>query len=130
MQYSLHVTCAPYSQQGNLTALNFATALIKSGHTLNRVFFSSDGVLTGSNLTVIPQDEIDIPAQWQALATDHQVELILCVSACLKRGIIDQGEASRYETSAHNMAPSFTLSGLGQLAEAAITSDRLVTFGA
>ncbi|OUS26037.1 sulfurtransferase TusD [Gammaproteobacteria bacterium 45_16_T64] len=129
MNFALHVTCSPYSHQGNLSALNFAKALLKTEHQLGRVFFSSDGVHTGCSLAVVPQDEIDIPAQWSELALQHNVELILCVSACLKRGILDKDESIRYEKNAHNVSKPFVISGLGQLAEAAITSDRLVTFG-
>ena len=129
MKFALHITCAPYSKQGNLSGLNFAKAVVKKGHTLTRVFFSSDGVHTGSQLTVIPQDEIDIPAAWTELATTHNIELILCISACLKRGLLDQDEAARYEKQASNIRQPFIISGLGQLAEAAITNDRLVTFG-
>ena len=129
MKFALHITCSPYSKQGNLSGLKFAKAVLEKGHTLTRVFFSSDGVHTGSQLTVIPQDEIDIPSAWSELATTHNIELILCISACLKRGLLDQDEADRYEKEAANIRQPFVISGLGQLAEAAITNDRLVTFG-
>ncbi|OUR92473.1 sulfurtransferase TusD [Gammaproteobacteria bacterium 42_54_T18] len=129
MKFALHITCAPYSKQGNLSGLNFARAVIEKGHTLTRVFFSSDGVQTGSQLTVIPQDEIDIATAWSELAIANNIELILCISACLKRGLLDQDEAERYEKQASNIRQPFIISGLGQLAEAAITNDRLVTFG-
>ncbi|PCJ47188.1 MAG: sulfurtransferase complex subunit TusD [Moraxellaceae bacterium] len=129
MNFALHVTCAPYSKQGNLSALNFARALIEKDHRLTRVFFSSDGVHTGSQLVVCPQDEIDIPACWSELASTNNIELILCISACLKRGLLDEGEAERYEKGSANIRAPFIISGLGQLAEAAITNDRLVTFG-
>ncbi len=129
MKFALHITCAPYNKQGNLSGLNFAKAVIEKGHTLTRVFFSSDGVQTGSQLTVIPQDEIDIPSAWSELAKANNIELILCISACLRRGILDQDEAIRYEKQGSNIRQPFIISGLGQLAEAAITNDRLVTFG-
>lgn len=129
MKFALHITCAPYSKQGNLSGLNFARAVIEKGHTLTRVFFSSDGVQTGSQLTVIPQDEVDIPTAWSELAKTNGIELILCISACLRRGILDQDEAARYEQQTSNIRQPFIISGLGQLAEAAITNDRLVTFG-
>ncbi len=129
MKFALHITCAPYSKQGNLSGLNFAKAVIEEGHTLTRVFFSSDGVHTGSQLSVAPQDDIDIAAAWSELASNNNIELILCISACLKRGLLDQDEAERYEKQAANIRQPFIISGLGQLAEAAITNDRLVTFG-
>jgi len=130
MKFALHVTSAPYSSQGNLSALNFAKALAKKNHTLTRVFFSSDAVLTGSALTVPPQDEINLSEAWSDLAKTGDIELILCISACLRRGIVDETEAERYQLASNNLRPGFIISGLGQLAEAAIINDRLVTFGA
>ena len=39
------------------------------------------------------------------------------------------GEAERNGKDANNLAPGFRISGLGQLVEAAVECDRLVTFG-
>ena len=130
MKFALHVTSAPYSNQGNLSALNFAKALVEKEHTLTRVFFSSDAVLTGSSLVVPPQDEINLTQAWSDLGNKNNIELILCISACLRRGIVDETEAERYQLTGNNLHPGFIISGLGQLAEAAIVNDRLVTFGA
>jgi tRNA 2-thiouridine synthesizing protein D len=48
----------------------------------------------------------------------------------LRRGIINATEAERYEKQGHNLTDEFVLSGLGQLVEAGLESDRLITFGA
>jgi tRNA 2-thiouridine synthesizing protein D len=53
----------------------------------------------------------------------------VCVASALRRGMLDPTEASRYEHDAASVAPEFTISGLGQLIDAAIDCDRLVTFG-
>jgi len=42
---------------------------------------------------------------------------------------LDEGEAKRHGKDADNIAPSFRISGLGQLVEAGIVADRLVVFG-
>ncbi len=129
MIFSLHVVTGPYSNQSNLTALRFCQASLKKGHSIRRVFFSGDGVFTGSNLAVAPQDEIDLYQQWQELANTEGVELVVCISACLRRGILNASESARYEKGAFNLSDAFVLSGLGQLVEAGLESDRLITFG-
>lgn len=129
MIFALNVLSPPYSSQGALTALRFAQAAINSGHQVSRVFFSGEGVLNGSALGVPPQDEINIYQRWQMLAKNHGVELILCISACLKRGMINESEQLRYGLSSRNIAEHFTVAGLGQLAESTIVADRLLTFG-
>ena len=129
MKFSLHVSASPFSSQSHLTALNFAEAIAMTEHTLDRVFFSGDAVYIGNQLVVPPQGEEDVRARWLAIADQTKAELILCVSASLKRGIIDATESDRYEKPAYTVVPPFIISGLGQLVEAGITSDRLVTFG-
>lgn len=130
MIFSIHVVTAPYSHQSVLSALRFTQAVLRGGHSIKRVFFSGDGVFVGTDLASPPQDEPDLYLQWQSLAKDHGVELVVCISACLRRGIINASEAERYEKAGHNLSDAFILSGLGQLVEAGIESDRLVTFGA
>lgn len=130
MIFSVHVVTSPYSHQSALTALRFCEAAIKAEHQIKRVFFSGDGVLVGTGLATPPQDEVDLYRAWQLLAREHKVELVVCISACLRRGIINESEAERYEKHSHNLTDEFVLSGLGQLVEAGLESDRLITFGA
>lgn len=130
LTFSLAVYGAPFSAQSNQTAYAFAKALIADGHTLQRVFFYQDAIHTASGLAVPPQDEMDLTQDWQRLAREHQVELAVCIAASLRRGLLSQAEAERYTKPASNLAPEFEIVGLGQLLDAAVTSDRLVTFGA
>ncbi|UZE97898.1 sulfurtransferase complex subunit TusD [Alkalimarinus alittae] len=129
MNYSLVVLGAPYSTASATTALNFAKALLSSGHHIFRVFFYHDGVHSANKLTTTPQDEINIPQQWQALKEEYNVDLVVCIAAGVKRGILDSSEAERHEKNCSNMSNAFELSGLGQLVEATEQSDRVVTFG-
>jgi tRNA 2-thiouridine synthesizing protein D len=55
--------------------------------------------------------------------------MVVCVAAAQRRGVVDEGEAQRNGKDATNIHPRFRISGLGQLVEAAIQSDRLVVFG-
>jgi tRNA 2-thiouridine synthesizing protein D len=129
MIFSLAIYSAPYSSQASSSAYHFAKALLAEGHQLSRVFFYGDGVHTASSLTAPPQDETNLTENWQILACQHQIDLVVCIAAALKRGLLNEEEAVRYEKSASNLAKGFILSGLGQLVDATISSDRLITFG-
>jgi tRNA 2-thiouridine synthesizing protein D len=129
MIFSLAIYAAPYSSQASDSAYRFALALLENGHRLYRVFFYHDAVHTASILTTPPQDEINFTQSWQKLAIEHNVDLVVCIAAALKRGLINQQEAARYDKSTFNLADGFEISGLGQLVDAAVMSDRLITFG-
>lgn len=130
MKFSIVVHGAPYSTQASLSALHFATAVLEEGHELYRVFFYQDGVYNANRLVTPPQDETDIVSRWSNFGLENDVDLVTCIASSLRRGILDGTEAERYEKPAGNMAPGFVISGLGQLIEACITSDRVMTFGA
>jgi tRNA 2-thiouridine synthesizing protein D len=129
MIFSLNVYASPCSSQASYSAYRYALALLECGHTLYRVFFYHDAAYTASNLTTPPQDELNLTENWQALARKHNVDLVVCIAAALKRGLLNQQEAMRYHKPAFNLAEDFDISGLGQLVDAAIISDRLITFG-
>lgn len=129
MIFSILIYGAAHNSQAAHTAYRFAQAALESGHTLHRVFFYGDSVEVASSLNAPQRDEVDIHACWKALAQTHQLDLVVCIAAALKRGVIDQNEARRHEKASHNIEAPFTLSGLGQLTEAALVSDRLITFG-
>ncbi|WP_432473683.1 sulfurtransferase complex subunit TusD [Amphritea sp. HPY] len=130
MIFSIVITGAPYSSQSADTALRFATSALSQGHQIHRVFFYADAVHTASSLAAPPQDETNIPQNWSQLAQQHNLDLVVCIAAAVRRGIMDDNEARRYEKETGNLAENFTLSGLGQLVEAGIVSDRVITFGA
>jgi len=118
MKFSLLVSEGPYTHQAADTAWQFANAAIAKGHEVKRVFFYHDGVYNATKLTEPPQDDRHVVNRWSKLAADHQVDLVVCVAAALRRGIKDEV-----------LAAGFRISGLGQLVDAGIKSERLVTFG-
>ena len=126
MILALLVTAPPQHEQA-WHALHFCEATIAKGHTIERVFFYGDGVLHGNLLNTPPQDEANLAPRWAALAANG-TELVICVAAALKRGILDEGNARRFEKPVANLAPGFIISGLGQLAESLVTADRVVSF--
>lgn len=125
---ALLVTAAPGTDAAR-HALRFADAALAAGHRLERVFFYRDGVGHANVLRTPPQDEINELPGWQALAREHGTELIVCIAAALRRGVLDADEAARQEKPSQNLAEGFTLSGLGQLAEATLLADRVISFG-
>ncbi|WP_025376648.1 sulfurtransferase complex subunit TusD [Yersinia hibernica] len=127
-KYCLLVTGPAYGTQQASSAYQFAQAVINSGHHLVSVFFYREGVLNANQLTAPANDEFDLVRAWQKLATEQAVTLNVCVAAALRRGISDQHEADQLNLAAANLQPGFTLSGLGALAEAALTCDRMVQF--
>jgi tRNA 2-thiouridine synthesizing protein D len=129
MNFSLVILAAPYSSQASYSAYRFAQALLQQGHSLHRVFFYRDAVHTATNLASSPKDEFDLYSAWQALAQKYQLDLVVCIAAALRRGITNQEEANRYDLPSANLAKEFSISGLGQLVEAAALSDRVVSFG-
>lgn len=128
MRFALMVTGPAYGTQQASSALQFARALLAAGHELVSVFFYREGVYNANQLTSPASDEFDLVRAWQALNQEHGVDLHICVAAALRRGVSDANEAQRLGLSAANLNDGFSLSGLGALAQAALTCDRMVQF--
>jgi tRNA 2-thiouridine synthesizing protein D len=129
MKFSILINEGPYTHQASDSAYQFAKAILAKGHEIFRIFFYHDGVNNATRLTTPPQDDRNIVNRWSKLAEENKLDLVVCVAAAQRRGIVDEGEAKRNGKDATNLAPGFRISGLGQLVEAGIQSDRLVTFG-
>ncbi|MBX2835742.1 MAG: sulfurtransferase complex subunit TusD [Gammaproteobacteria bacterium] len=129
MKFAVLVNEGPYQHQAADSAYQFVSAALAAGHEVMRVFFYHDGVNNGSRLTTPPQDDRHIQQRWTDLASEQNVDLVLCVAACQRRGMVDDGERDRNGKDATNIAEGFRISGLGQLIEAGIEADRLITFG-
>lgn len=129
MKLTVVVYSAPYSSQAAWSAYQFTRAALTAGHEIYRLFFYADGVHNTNSLSIPPQDEFDLVKAWQSLIAEHQIDAISCVSSALKRGVVDVQEAARYERTCNNLISEVTLSGLGQLVDATLVSDRVVSFG-
>jgi tRNA 2-thiouridine synthesizing protein D len=129
MKFGILVNEGPYQHQASDSAYLFAKAAIAKGHEVFRVFFYHDGVNNASRLTAPPTDDRNIVNRWSQLAQDHNIDMVVCIAAAQRRGMMDDNEAKRQGKDASNIAPAFRISGLGQLVEAGIQADRLVTFG-
>jgi tRNA 2-thiouridine synthesizing protein D len=118
MKFGILVNEGPFTHQASDTAYHFTKAALEKGHEICRVFFYHDGVNNANRLSEPQSDDRNLVALWSELAETHDVDLVVCVAAALRRGIKDE-----------IVAPGFRISGLGQLIEAGILSDRLVVFG-
>ena len=129
MKLSVLVNEGPYQHQSADSAIQFTKAALEKGHEVMRVFFYHDGVNNGTRYAVPPQDDRNITEQWTALAKAHDLDLVVCIAAAQRRGILDENEAKRQGKDGDNIAEGFRISGLGQLIEAGIQSERMVIFG-
>lgn len=129
MSLSILILAAPYSSQGAYTAYQFTKAALESGNEIFRVFFYQDGIHNGSNVATPPQDEFNLYNAWQDLKRKYDLDLVVCIAAAARRGLINEQEALRHNKKNSNLSDEFTLSGLGQLIEACKISDKVITFG-
>ena len=131
MKFGIVINEGPYTHQAADSAYQFVKAALAKGHEVFRVFFYHDGVNTGTRLGVPPQDDRNITNQWTTLAQENELDLVVCIAAAQRRGVLDADEVKRHGKGegSSNLAPGFRISGLGQLIEAAIQADRIVVFG-
>ena len=122
MSTLLLITSAPTSIHA-WHAVGLAQAL-KSKQVDFRVFFYQDAVAVANNLIWSPDDQRNLADEWKKLS----IRLPVCVSAALARGITDQDNALRHQIQSHNLVQNFELVGLGELADAIESADRMIQF--
>jgi tRNA 2-thiouridine synthesizing protein D len=127
--YSLVVLSSPTGGLNSRNAAEFAHSAIERGHSIHRVFFLDEGVFAGSNTTVALHDQANPVERWVELAEKYAVDMVLCVTSALRRGVLDENESSRNDKPGPSAHPAFQISGLGQLVDAITESDRMITFG-
>ena len=106
MEISLIIRTSPENAHRLATVHRFIQAAIEQGHTIRQCFFQSEGVLAAARPEGL--------AEWQQIADSTRAELLLC-SQAVEEHAIDPGGP-------------FQIGGLGALVEAAVRSDRLVSF--
>lgn len=121
MNYAINIYCSPSTGPVAATALHFCENLVTAGHSIYRLFFFSDGVY--NSIQRSPQDTL--PLRWQALILQQGIDATVCVSSAATRGIYPLGDPR----PGQQPLPGFTISGLGQLIDAAVHTDRLISFG-
>ncbi len=118
MKFGILVNEGPFTHQASDSAYQFAKATIEKGHEIFRVFFYHDGVNNANGLSEPQSDDRNLVKLWSELAVEHDINMIVCVAAAMRRGIKDE-----------LLAPGFEISGLGQLIDAGMQADRFIVFG-
>ena len=115
LRIDLLIQGGPLATSATNNALAFARAAVAAGHSVGRVFFYKDAVAIGNRFA---EDKGGLRAAWLEFGGCHGAELVLCVSAAERRGVVER----------HTLAEGFLLRGLGVLVETMVESDRLVSF--
>lgn len=114
------------------------------------VFFYADAAATANRLRWQSADQPNLTADWQQLADSYGLDLPVCVSTALARGVTDKDNASRHHLAASshtkdgnssdnfsesysdsysvNLASDFRLVGLGDLSTALHSADKVIQF--
>ncbi len=129
MSISILVLGAPFHSAACYSAYRYAKAALETKVKVDRVFFYQSAVHTASAISCTPRDEHNLYQAWQDLKNGYQLDMVVCIAAAARRGMIDASEAKRHQKDSYNMSDAYELSGLGQLIEAIATTDKLITFG-
>jgi len=129
MKFAIQVNTSPYQSNAGHTAYRFINAVLGQGHDVFRVFFYHDGVYHAFKHATPPDDEHQFSAQWSELARRYGIDLVVCISAAQRRGLLCSDEANRQGKQDYDLADGFRISGLGQLVEATLVADRFIVFG-
>lgn len=129
MRFAVQINSSPYHSHASDTAYRFIVAALDAGHEIFRVFFYGDGIYHALRFAAPPADESPLAGRWSELAEIHRIDLVVCISAAQRRGLLCGEEARKRMKSDDDIAPGFRVSGLGQWVEAALEADRLMVFG-
>lgn len=129
MKFAIQVNASPYQSNVGLTAYRFINAALAQGHEIFRVFFYHDGVYHAFKYATPPDDELQFTSQWSELARRYRIDLVVCISAAQRRGLLCADEAKRQGKIDDDLAEGFRIAGLGQWVEATLEADRFIVFG-
>ena len=129
MKYAIQINSSPYQSSSGETAYQFIKCALEMGHEVVRVFFYQEGVYHAFRYATPPDDEIQVVEQWSTLVCEHNVDLVVCISAAQRRGLLEATEANRQGKKDTDVAEGFRIAGLGQWVEAMLVVDRFIEFG-
>lgn len=129
MKYAIQVNAGPYASNAGLIAHRFIQAALREQHQILRVFFYREGIQHAFRYALPPDDEMNLSAIWSQLAEEHGIDLVVCISAAQRRGLLCEDEARRQGLADNHLAEGFRIAGLGQWLEATLKADRCLVFG-
>ena len=125
MKLALLVTAAPGTPAA-VNALEFSRSALLGEHQVVRVFFSQSGAAHANTDLPLLSGQIDTGAGWGDLSEEHGLDLVVCVGSAQRHGI-DAGKQAGVKPA--NLRAGFCISGLGQLVEACLSAERVISFG-
>jgi tRNA 2-thiouridine synthesizing protein D len=126
LSYTIILTQSPALSESHLTAQRLISELISNGDKIDRVFFYQDAAFIGLNSQVPGQGLEASYKGWIDLQCEQSFPLQICIANALRRGVVDKTEAERYQCL-ETLHEGFQLSGLGEVADACQSSDRIIT---
>ncbi len=129
MQYAIQVNASPYHANTGLSAYCFIVAALAQGHEICRVFFYHEGIYHAFADNTPPDDELQLTKLWSALAKQYTIDLLVCISAAQRRGLLSAEETKLRKQQDNQLADGFRIGGLGQWLETLLTADRVLVFG-
>ncbi len=129
MRFAIQVNASPNQSHTGYNAYRFCKAALAQGHDVFRVFFYHDGIYHAFKHNSPPDDELQLTTCWGELAEQNKVDLVVCISAAQRRGLLYADEAKRRNKQDDDLATGFRIGGLGQWIEALLEADRVIVFG-
>ncbi|MDT8406521.1 MAG: DsrE family protein [Methylococcales bacterium] len=120
MRLALQLNHDPIDTELGNRAWQCAQTALTEGHELVRIFFYHHAV---SYAFSHDPNHTAFRPNWSELARAHDLDLVVCVSAALRRGWLNEAQLS----PAH-LLPGFRVAGLGLWAEAVVLADRVKVF--
>lgn len=129
MKYAIQINASPNNSNAGYSAYQFIQAALASHHEIFRVFFYQEGIYHAFKYSTPLDDELNLTQKWTTLAEQQNIDLVVCISAAQRRGLLCSDEAKRQGKVDQDLAEGFRISGLGQLLEAILLADRFIEFG-
>ncbi len=107
------ITSSPQQPLAKM-AVRYARSALAQANQIE-IFFYTDGASTANALSWQTAEQINICQEWQKLAEQYQLNLSVCVSTALARGVSDKANSQRHQLSGDNLAQGFRLVGLSDL---------------
>jgi len=115
VKFLVIVNESPWGSGLSLAACRFVVAAIESSIEIRAIFFREDGVYNAVTGEATDAGTIELGTAWKNIGESHDVRLILCSSSWQRR--LDL------------LLPApFEISGLTEMTELMLDSDRVITF--
>ncbi|MFZ2727618.1 MAG: sulfurtransferase complex subunit TusD [Methylococcaceae bacterium] len=129
MKFAIQINSSPYQNNTAYCGYQFICEALAQGHDIIRVFFYHEGVYHAFHYNSPADDELNQTRLWSQLAKTHNIDLVVCISAAQRRGLLSHEEASQQGKKDNDVAEGFRLAGLGQWLEATLMAERFLVFG-